>query len=158
LGRYNQKSGDRKSGPPIPGPEPIEIWLKNSPEENSRLREALNALAARHQLSPKVLQSVQLAAEEHFTNILSHAYEDREEHQIQFRVVLKENLLEAQILDDGKPFNPLDHPLPNTLLSLDEKPIGGLGILMIRKMMDEVSYVRLGNRNVLTLRKKIDDQ
>ena len=55
-------------------------------------------------------------------------------------------------IDDGTPWNPLTHDDPDITLSAEERPIGGLGLLMVKKMMDEVTYAREGDRNVLCLR------
>ena len=55
-------------------------------------------------------------------------------------------------IDDGTPWNPLTHDDPDITLSAEERPIGGLGLLMVKKMMDEVIYVRENERNVLRLR------
>ena len=57
--------------------------------------------------------------------------------------------------DDGTPYDPLAHVDPDTTLSAAERPIGGLGILMVKKMSDSVDYARVRNRNVLTIFKKI---
>ena len=54
--------------------------------------------------------------------------------------------------DDGTPWNPLTHADPDITLSAEERPIGGLGLLMVKKMMDEVAYAREGGANVLRLR------
>jgi anti-sigma regulatory factor (Ser/Thr protein kinase) len=55
-------------------------------------------------------------------------------------------------IDDGTPWNPLTHADPDITLSAEERPIGGLGLLMVKKMMDDVSYSRDGGTNVLRLR------
>jgi anti-sigma regulatory factor (Ser/Thr protein kinase) len=155
LATSHQNKDGRPSEPFRFADDQLEVWLKNSTEEKSRVHGLLDDFALRHQLSPDILHIIQVVLEEHLTNIISYAYEDREEHQIHLRVGRRENMLELQIVDDGKPFNPLDLPLPDTRLPLEKKPLGGLGILMIRKMMDQVAYTRLGNKNVLTLRKQI---
>ncbi|MBQ8124541.1 MAG: ATP-binding protein, partial [Kiritimatiellae bacterium] len=56
--------------------------------------------------------------------------------------------------DDGQPYDPLAHVDPDTTLSAAERPIGGLGILMVKKMSDSVDYARVRSRNVLTIFKK----
>ena len=53
--------------------------------------------------------------------------------------------------DDGTPWDPLSHADPDITLSAEERPIGGLGLLMVKKMMDEVTYAREGETNVLRL-------
>ena len=57
------------------------------------------------------------------------------------------------ITDSGKPFNPTEKERADTTLSVDERPIGGLGILLVREMMDSINYERIDGKNVLSLRK-----
>jgi len=60
----------------------------------------------------------------------------------------------VEVSDNGKPFNPLDHPEPDLNQPLEERPIGGLGIHLIRKFVDQLAYRRDAGRNILTLRKR----
>ena len=69
---------------------------------------------------------------------------DNEKHELTF-----------ELRDKGVPFDPTAAPDPDTTLSAEERPIGGLGILLVRKLMDTVSYSRQSGQNVLTMRKKI---
>ena len=68
---------------------------------------------------------------------------------------LNDSQLRIEIRDDGIPFDPLAHPEPDTSIPLEEKPIGGLGILMARKSMDDISYERRDSENILTLTKRL---
>jgi serine/threonine-protein kinase RsbW len=61
--------------------------------------------------------------------------------------------IKAEVEDDGEPFNPLEAPEPDTEKSLEERTIGGLGIHLVRKLMDRLEYKREGERNLLTVRK-----
>ena len=63
--------------------------------------------------------------------------------------------MQIQIEDDGKEFNPLSYAEPDTDLSLDDRKIGGLGIHFVRKIMDDITYIRSDNKNILTLKKNI---
>ena len=62
----------------------------------------------------------------------------------------------ATIIDDGIAFNPFDAPAPDTTLALEDREIGGLGVHIVRTMMDEVFYERDGNKNVVTVSKQLD--
>jgi anti-sigma regulatory factor (Ser/Thr protein kinase) len=73
-------------------------------------------------------------------------------------VHLHDQVLEVAIVDDAAAFNPLEARPPDTASGLDERPIGGLGIHVVRKLMDEMAYERREGRNRLTLRKRIADQ
>jgi len=59
------------------------------------------------------------------------------------------------VTDDGHPFNPLEAPEPDTTLPVEERPIGGLGIYLLRKMFDRMDYTRTDGKNRVTLRKKL---
>ena len=89
--------------------------------------------------------------DELLTNIISYAYEDDREHNIGIKVELSADQLKVSMVDDGIPFNPLGVETPNTALPLEEREIGGLGIHLVRKMMDKVSYRRRIDKNVITV-------
>ena len=89
--------------------------------------------------------------DELLSNIISYAYADDEEHQIDIRIDLTDERLTITISDDGIPFNPYASAVPDTALSIAERDIGGVGIHLVRSVMDEVSYKRRIDRNVVTL-------
>jgi anti-sigma regulatory factor (Ser/Thr protein kinase) len=92
-----------------------------------------------------------LVIDELLTNIISYAYLDDEKHDIEIKVELAANRLKVSMVDDGIPFNPLGKETPDTELSLEERKIGGLGIHLVREMMDRVSYRRRIDKNVITV-------
>ena len=133
----------------------MDLVLKNTVEEKQRVLPVLEEFARKHQLPPKVLQAVDLALEEHLTNLLSYAYDDTAPHDIVVRLTIEDCWLQIEVEDDGRPFNPLSQPPVDTSVPLAEKPIGGLGIHLIRKLMDETDYRREASKNILRLRKQI---
>ena len=132
----------------------LELTLLNRPPEVARSQEELEKFAARHHFPERKLRDVQVALEEHLTNVLSYAYPDGAPHQISVRFAITPAELRVEVADDGCPFNPLEHPTPDTSLPIDERPIGGLGIHMIRKSLDQVEYRREQERNILVLVKR----
>jgi anti-sigma regulatory factor (Ser/Thr protein kinase) len=134
---------------------PIELILLNRPSEIARLQDQLEALARQRGVAPKVLHDVQLAVEEHLTNILNYGFNDEEEHQITVRLQPGESDLSIEVEDDGLAFNPLEHPAPDLSLPMEQRPIGGLGIHMIRQAMDRVEYRRTGGKNILVMVKRL---
>ena len=88
-------------------------------------------------------------------NIVSYAYGDEGEHWIDVHVELDRERLSVTVEDEGHPFNPFARSAPDTTLSMEEREIGGLGIHLVRKMMDEVSYVRRTGRNVVIVVKHL---
>lgn len=105
------------------------------------------------QLPQKSLLELNLGLDELFTNIISYGFEDDSEHQIKFTLTKAEKTLVVQVEDDGIPFNPLDVEGPGLHRDLDSINIGGLGIHLVKKMMDDIDYQRVEGRNKLILRK-----
>ena len=104
--------------------------------------------------SHKVRAQIDIAIDELFSNIASYAYSP-DTGDVTVNVEVEENPLSVIItfLDGGTPFNPLTRKEPNISLSAEERPIGGLGIFMVKKMMDSVSYAFKDGKNILTILK-----
>jgi anti-sigma regulatory factor (Ser/Thr protein kinase) len=98
---------------------------------------------------------MKLALDEILTNIISYAYDDAKEHIIVIRLSLDQEKWTVEVEDDGRPFNPLNAPEPDTKQLLGERPIGGLGIYLVRKLIDELEYRRQNDRNILVMRLKV---
>ena len=115
----------------------------------------MDSFAEANNLPPQVRQAADLALEEHLTNIINYGYEDTQPHQVSVRFALEEGFLVVEVEDNGKPFNPLEAPEVDTSLPLEQKPIGGLGLHLIRKFMDDLQYRRDANKNILRMRKRL---
>ena len=135
----------------------MEIVLSNGPEQRKRFHEALEEFTQNHGISAKPLQAADLALEEHLTNVFSYGFEQPGAHAVVIRIEVDGPWLKIEVEDTGKPFNPLAHPKVDTSKPLAEKTIGGLGIHLMRRFMDELDYRRIGEKNVLTMRKKLID-
>ena len=133
----------------------MEIILKNKPEEKRRLLTALEEFVCEHQLPPSAVQAADLALEEHLTNVMNYAYDDGAEHKIIVRLQASAADLVIEVEDDGKPFDPTQAPHVDTSLPLNQKPIGGLGIHLIRRSMDEMGYERRDDRNIVRMVKRL---
>jgi len=130
----------------------VELSLHNRPQEIPRVHQALDELAARNGVTRSAIARLQLALEEHLTNVICHGYKAGQTGTITVRITLGPQAIRTEVEDDAAPFNPLDAPDVDTSLPLDQRPIGGLGVLMIRKSVDELDYRRAGGRNVLVLK------
>jgi anti-sigma regulatory factor (Ser/Thr protein kinase) len=139
----------------LPESAVLEIVLKNRPEEKRRLLVALESFVGTHHLPKPVFQAADLVLEEHLTNVMSYAYDDRQEHEIRVRLEASATQLVIEVEDDGRAFDPTQAPEVDTSLPLDQRPIGGLGIHFIRRCMDEARYQRRANRNVLRMIKRL---
>lgn len=132
----------------------IEIDAKNEnlPLVLSFIDQHLNKIGC----SPKAQMQISVAAEEIFVNIANYAYAP-ENGKVAVRVEFSEDPITVIItfMDNGKPFDPTKRADPNVSLSAEERNIGGLGIFMTKKMMDDVSYEYSEGKNILTLKKGI---
>lgn len=136
--------------------EPIKtksFVIENRIGELSVLAQKLETLAARWRLESALVMNLNLVLEEALSNIIFYAFRDQDVHKIRISITREGDRLTIRIRDDGIPFDPTAAPAPDTSLPAGERPIGGLGILLISKLMDNVHYARIDNQNVLTLTK-----
>jgi sigma-B regulation protein RsbU (phosphoserine phosphatase) len=134
----------------------LEIRIVNRLEEIDRVNSEVNAFAERHGLDTKTRRTLNLVFDELLNNTISYAYEDDEEHEIDLTVAVTESRLYATISDDGRPFNPFDSRTPDTGLSVEDRPIGGLGVHLVLNVMDHVAYERHGSNNVVSMEKELN--
>ena len=135
----------------------LSITCPNRLGEIGKAAELIEAFGAAHGLSPEVVFKLNLALDEVVTNIISNAYDDEDEHQIAIRVALDGEGVSVRVEDDGRAFNPLDAPRPDLGLDLAKRPIGGLGVHIVRSVMDALEYRREDDRNILVMRKRTGD-
>ena len=129
--------------------------LKSDLAELDSLCENLETFGNRFGLSKKLIFEINLALDELFTNIISYGFKDGKEHIVRVTLTPENDELCLCIEDDGKPFNPIEFETPDVSCSVEECRIGGLGIHIMKKLMDEVCYERCNKKNMLTLKKKI---
>jgi anti-sigma regulatory factor (Ser/Thr protein kinase) len=98
---------------------------------------------------------VNICLDELFTNIVSYGFEDDLAHIIRFTMNLDNQVLSLSIEDEGIPFNPLEKKDPEVPADLIDVRIGGLGIHIVRKLMDDIRYDRKQGTNKLTMKKSI---
>jgi anti-sigma regulatory factor (Ser/Thr protein kinase) len=130
------------------------IRLRNRVEELPRVQTELEKFAAAERLPPTLLGSLALVIEEVVCNVVFHAYDDDHEHEIELRLAVEGDVLTLEVEDDGRDFDPLSLPAPDLGAPLPGRPVGGLGIPLIRRLMDEMRHERRGGRNRLTLTKR----
>ena len=119
------------------------------------IREFVGEVARQVGFSEKEVYSIQLAADEASTNIIEHAYAGVEEGRIEIDCNITGDELKIVMRDNGKSFDPSSVPEPNVKADLTERKIGGLGMYLMRKLMDEVSYESLPKGgNILTMIKR----
>lgn len=133
--------------------EKKEIILKNKLSEIRRISKITEKFCENNNLPMRILFDINLSLDELLTNIIHYGFDDEKEHTIIVKLSLSENILEITIEDDGKAFDPLNAKPPNLDQSIEDKPIGGLGIYLVKNLMTEINYKRLKSKNILVLTK-----
>lgn len=134
------------------------LILKNDLCEIQVLTDAVAEFGTENNLSGETICDTILALEEVFSNIVHYAYLDNCDHQIEVYVNLSLAELVLEVRDDGKPFNPLEIPELDTGKLFEEKEIGGLGIHLVRNLMDELDYSYAQGKNILTMKKRFSER
>jgi len=119
------------------------------------IREFVGDIARAGGFGDKDVYNIQLAADEAASNIIEHAYEGVSDGLLELSCGVKGNTITIILVDHGESFDPSAVPMPDLKADLSERKIGGLGIFLMRKLMDEVRYeVRPNKNNVLTMTKR----
>lgn len=132
------------------------LTLKNDLSQIDLLGDFVKDVSKQLNLEPKNAGNVRLAVEEAVVNVINYAYTNASEGTIWVEAKSDEEWLKFIISDEGVPFDPTEALQADTTLSAEERPIGGLGIYLVRQLMDSINYERIDNKNILTLRKRIE--
>lgn len=131
------------------------IILANDIAEISRLATFIEEVGEAFALTPDVVLNLNLVIEEAVVNVINYAYPKEEHQHIYLSAHLHEGSIVLVLTDTGKEFDPTLAPNVDITLSAEEREIGGLGIFLIRQIMNEVRYERIDGKNVLTLKKRL---
>jgi serine/threonine-protein kinase RsbW len=133
-----------------------EFSIVNQIDELTRVSEWLEQLGEELELPISLVLSLNLVLEEALTNTIQYGYSDEYPHKIQIRFEKADELVTFVLTDDGCAYDPTLKTDADITLSADERPIGGLGILLMKKIMNTIEYQRKENSNILTLKKIIN--
>jgi serine/threonine-protein kinase RsbW len=133
----------------------ISIRIDADVREIERLNRLVRQFGELHDVPSRTLYAVNLALDELVTNTVLYGFDDTSGQEVMVRIATAGSELVASVCDRGKPFDPLQVKPPDLSAPLEERELGGLGIHLVRSLMDHVSYARENNQNVLTVRKKI---
>lgn len=131
------------------------IILANDISEISKLNQFVEEIGEEFSLSPAIVFNLTLVLEEAVVNVINYAYPKEEHESIYLSARLHEGSIVLVLTDTGVEFDPTLAPEADITLSAEERPIGGLGIFLIRQIMNEVKYERIDGKNILTLEKKL---
>ena len=127
------------------------LTLRTDGGDLHQLEAFVEAVSSRARLSDHETPRLRLAVEEAVTNVIRYAHAT----SIRLDSEVRDGVLHITLTDDGRPFDPTQAPDVDTTVSADQRVEGGLGILFMRRMSDALTYCREGERNVLTIKKKI---
>lgn len=134
--------------------ELLQFSVANDLREIAVAADRIDEFCSLNGIPPATAYAVNLSVDELLTNTISYGYEDSGEHRIDLMIRLDGDVLAVEISDDGIEFAPDSADDPDTHASIEDRPIGGLGIFLTRQMMDSFDYRRDEGRNVVTLTKK----
>ncbi len=135
--------------------ESVEVKLPNSLAALAQLHAVVAQFCRQRAIHPDTEFKIDLALEEVFTNIVRHGYEDSHSHEIVVRLKSGRGRVLISVEDDGRHFNPLLAPAADVTANLAERRVGGLGIHLVRRLLDQVRYKRRPDGNQLILIKRL---
>jgi sigma-B regulation protein RsbU (phosphoserine phosphatase) len=134
----------------------FDITVPNQLSSIDAVNKRFNEFADDVGVPVQIRRHINMVFDELLNNVVSYGFEDESEHGIEVRVSLERQRLVIEILDDGRPFNPFSQESPDTTLPLEDRRVGGLGIHLVQKVMDQVSYERRIDKNLVKLVKRIE--
>ena len=132
------------------------LVIKNEISEISKLAIFIEELGEELNLTPDLVFNLNLVLEEAVSNVILYAYPKEESQEISLLAKMSGSNLVFVLTDSGKEFDPTQAPDADVTLSAEERQIGGLGIFLIRQIMNTVEYQRIDGKNVLTLGKQLN--
>ena len=130
------------------------ITLPNDIATITQLSEFVETVCEEKGLDMALTMNLNLALEEAVVNVMSYAYPDSQ-GDVKVDIMIDDQKVVSILTDSGIPFDPTQKGDVDTTLPAEERPIGGLGIHLVKQIMDKVSYQYVGNQNILTLEKNI---
>ena len=132
------------------------LTLPNDIEEITQLNDSVIEYCEGQGIDMDVAMNLTLAIEETVVNVMSYAYPEGTVGHVDIDMDVDAENITFVISDKGKPFDPTQKEAPDITLPAEDRPIGGLGIHLVRQIMDSVTYEYAGDKNILTLKKKLN--
>lgn len=131
-----------------------ELTVKATTENLDAINDFVNAQLEAAECPMKLMMQIDLALEEAYVNIAHYAYHPGT-GEATVRCETAGGNVVLTLVDSGRPYNPLEKEDPDVTASAQERPVGGLGVFLVKKLMDDVRYERRGDQNVLIMKKAI---
>jgi anti-sigma regulatory factor (Ser/Thr protein kinase) len=131
----------------------VKVTVKNRIEDLLRVNALFESFATQHDIAGRLRYHLLVSIEEILTNIIKYGFDEEGVHPIHITFRRVEDQIEMEFEDRGREFNPLEIGEPDLDSPIEDRQLGGLGIHLVKKMVDEAKYRREGDRNILLLRK-----
>jgi serine/threonine-protein kinase RsbW len=141
--------------PPAPE-QTVNVTIRNDAADLTSVTDTVERVGVEAGIPAKTVMQLQVVLDEVLSNVVKYAWPGGEAHEFFVRINVRDGGIEITITDHGRPFNPLDHPPPKPPLEGRRPLPGGVGIHMVRQLVDSIEYVRFDGRNQVTLTKRYD--
>jgi anti-sigma regulatory factor (Ser/Thr protein kinase) len=121
-----------------------------------RVTGTFDEFASTHGIQDAARRAIQIVLDELLSNTARYGRVEGREPIVDVGFRIDGGTLRVEIVDDGVPFDPLEREEPDTTLPIDERPIGGLGVMLVTRLVDEIRYEREGSRNRISFGKRLD--
>lgn len=138
--------------------EALSLQIKNDIGEIGKMSDEVATWCQRMGLSEELGYQLELVLDEHVSNVIRHGLKDNGEHIVRVGVRCDEHELIVEVEDDGVPFNPLESATPDITKPIEERRIGGLGIHLVRQIMDRLAYERRDGKNYMYMKKSLVEE
>jgi serine/threonine-protein kinase RsbW len=135
--------------------ERTEIRISNAPGELDAVRQWIEAFGADQGIPPQVMIGLLVSFDEVLSNLISCGYPDRARREIVLGLSLEDGAVQGEVVDDAVPFDPLNAPAPDLSGGISERPVGGLGIHLLKELNDDITCRHEANGNRLRFRKRV---
>jgi len=136
-------------------PPPMLVRFQGSDATTANALQAVQEFAERAGLPDAMRSDLLVVTDEIVSNLLKYGGLPRERVELEVRASIEQGALTLQFADNGRPFDPLSAPPPALELPVKQRPIGGLGIHLVRSLTDKQRYARSDGRNVLVLTRAV---
>ena len=133
----------------------MRISISNALDELATVMESLEAFCHKYDIDMRAAQAAELALDELLSNCIFYGFPDGGNHTIIVEIDIVDRSLRIVVTDDGVAFNPLEQSAPDLGDSIDDRELGGVGIHLVRQIMDSCEYTREGDQNVMELTKRL---
>jgi serine/threonine-protein kinase RsbW len=131
------------------------LSVEASTEHLAEVRDFVASHAENIGLNQKMISEIRLAVDEAYTNIIKHAYSNNSTEKVNIEIGSDDDQLWITLIDSGKSFDPESYREPDLMKRIKEKKRGGMGVYLIRKVMDQVQYNRKGESNEIRMVKNL---